>query len=192
MSENTPVNSSPRARELEKTGLTTRQAQSVKQVAFMIARGEKPDAVRSRWERLITDATSNGDSIDANALVQEAIRESYLALAEDLRIYAEKVKYFNECKNLVREYLQRLRDFQQQFDAANADYLCRMRELNDELLSQIQSKEQELQSLDDAGQLAESDLDAQSQKVQEFLGTITNIQRVLGDVTHQVIQNLEP
>ena len=50
-------------------------------------------------------------AVDPNALVQLVLRESYLQTTEDLRFYAEKVKYFNECKKKVREYLQELRDY---------------------------------------------------------------------------------
>ena len=48
---------------------------------------------------------------DPNALVQYVLRESYLQTTEDLRYYAEKVKYYNAIKKAVREYLDALRDF---------------------------------------------------------------------------------
>jgi hypothetical protein len=49
--------------------------------------------------------------IDPNALVQEVLRESYLESVEDLRSYAEKVRYFNKSKQAVRRYLAALRDY---------------------------------------------------------------------------------
>src|SRR4029453_7627530 len=52
-----------------------------------------------------------GGDIDVNALVQYVVRESYLQTTEDLRFYAEKVKYYNQVKKGVREYLGALRDF---------------------------------------------------------------------------------
>jgi hypothetical protein len=48
---------------------------------------------------------------DPNALVQYVLRESYLQTTEDLRYYAEKVKYYNAIKKAVRQYLGALRDF---------------------------------------------------------------------------------
>ena len=48
---------------------------------------------------------------DVDALVQEVLRESYKQTTEDLRFYAEKVRYFNQCKKVVREYLAALRDY---------------------------------------------------------------------------------
>jgi hypothetical protein len=49
--------------------------------------------------------------VDPNALVQQVLRESYLQTTEDLRFYAEKVRYFNQCKKAIRDYLQKLRDY---------------------------------------------------------------------------------
>jgi hypothetical protein len=49
--------------------------------------------------------------LDVNALVQEVLRESYLQATEDLRSYAEKVRYYNQCKKAIRDYLQKLRDY---------------------------------------------------------------------------------
>jgi hypothetical protein len=49
--------------------------------------------------------------VDPNALVQQVLRESYLQTTEDLRFYAEKVRYYNQCKKLIRDYLQKLRDY---------------------------------------------------------------------------------
>jgi len=49
---------------------------------------------------------------DPNLLVQWVLRESYLQTTEDLRDYAEKVRYFNSVKKAIREYLQALRKAQ--------------------------------------------------------------------------------
>ena len=47
---------------------------------------------------------------DIEALVRQVFRESYLQATEDLRSYTEKVRYFNQCKKAIRDYLQKLRD----------------------------------------------------------------------------------
>jgi hypothetical protein len=54
---------------------------------------------------------SENTPVDPNALVQQVLRESYLQTTEDLRFYAEKVRYFNQCKKVIRDYLQKLRDY---------------------------------------------------------------------------------
>ena len=57
----------------------------------------------------IKNAISSGT--DINALVQEVLREAYLQTTEDLRSYAEKVRYYNQMKKALREYLSALREF---------------------------------------------------------------------------------
>jgi len=53
-----------------------------------------------------------GTLTDPNALIQYVLRESYLDQTQDLTFYAQKVKFFNECKKQVRDYLTNLRDLQ--------------------------------------------------------------------------------
>jgi hypothetical protein len=72
-----------------------------------------------RWEEFVKE-TADG-AIDPNALVQHVLRESYLQTTEDLKYYAEKVKYFNQMKKLIREYLQKLRNYDIEFRAAASD-----------------------------------------------------------------------
>jgi len=48
---------------------------------------------------------------DVNALVQQVLREAYGQNTEDLRMYAEKVKDFNKQKEMVRDHLSGLREF---------------------------------------------------------------------------------
>ena len=47
---------------------------------------------------------------DVNALVQSELRESYLENTQDLAFHAEKVKYFNQCKDQIRSYLSDMRE----------------------------------------------------------------------------------
>jgi hypothetical protein len=61
----------------------------------------------------VTDDDSENASgpppTDPNALVQWVLRESYLQTTEDLRFYADKVRYFNKRKRTIRDYLNALR-----------------------------------------------------------------------------------
>jgi hypothetical protein len=42
-------------------------------------------------------------------LVQQVLRDSYIETTEDLRMFAEKVKFFNDVKKQIREELKRAR-----------------------------------------------------------------------------------
>jgi len=74
----------------------------------------------STKDRARQSASGNpeGSTVDPNALVQWVLRESYLQATEDLRYYAEKVKYFNQQKKAIREYLQALSCVKSKFLAA--------------------------------------------------------------------------
>jgi gas vesicle protein len=66
--------------------------------------------MKDSWQDFVSETAQNGGAVDPNALVQFVLRESYLQTTEDLRFYAEKVKYFNETKKTVRDHLEGLRD----------------------------------------------------------------------------------
>ena len=56
---------------------------------------------------------ANGPTIDhgdVNALVQQVLREAYQQNTEDLRLYAEKVKFFNKVKEALRDELGKARE----------------------------------------------------------------------------------
>lgn len=68
---------------------------------------ENTQAVAEAFKNL---AAVLSNTQDPNALIQEVLRESYLQTTEDLRSYAEKVRYFNQQKKAVRDYLNALRE----------------------------------------------------------------------------------
>ncbi len=87
-----------------------------KHVQWIKAKAAEADVSTQGISNLKTAAqdylnASKAGAVDPNALVQFVLRECYLQTTEDLRFYAEKVKYFNECKKMVRDYLQKLRDY---------------------------------------------------------------------------------
>jgi hypothetical protein len=66
--------------------------------------------LQSGWSNFVSKQAEQGGAVDPNALVQYVLRESYMQTTEDLRFYAEKVKYFNTTKKLVHDYVSKLRD----------------------------------------------------------------------------------
>jgi hypothetical protein len=89
----------------QQVGLAVRQG-----IAGLEAVPAAWDQSGDRFTRYVQALQGKGGAVDPNALVQEVLRESYLRTTEDLRFYAEKVKYFNEQKKAVREYLGQIRD----------------------------------------------------------------------------------
>ena len=50
------------------------------------------------------------DYSDVNALVQQVLREAYQQNTQDLRLYAEKVKFYNKVKEALRDELSKARE----------------------------------------------------------------------------------
>jgi hypothetical protein len=68
-----------------------------------------------RKTRDITERSQAVDlGTDVQALVLNVLRESYRQTVEDLRSFAEKVRYLNESKKALRAYLAALGDFRAQ------------------------------------------------------------------------------
>ncbi len=71
------------------------------------SRERRSRKLESRWAEFVSEVAANGGAVDPNALVQYVLRESYLETTEDLRFYAEKVRYYNAVKKRLREELAR-------------------------------------------------------------------------------------
>lgn len=113
--------------------------------------------------------------------MQYVLRESYLQTTEDLRFYAEKVRYFNETKKLIRDYLSKLREFEQGM---------KDEELKSEVDGHIKILEEKLSSADDDAQLANVDLQNVLQKQQQTLQMMSNISKSLYDCAQAIIRKI--
>lgn len=69
------------------------------------------NGMQERFAAFVGDIKANGMPTDVNDLVQAVLREAYMENTADLGFHAQKVKYFNECKKVVRGYVQELRDY---------------------------------------------------------------------------------
>ncbi len=78
------------------------------------------DGLQSRWSDFVSDMGAQGGAIDVNALVQSVLRESYQESTQDLKFYAEKVKFFNGVKKQIREELTRARETKSELITSDA------------------------------------------------------------------------
>ncbi len=69
-------------------------------------------AMESRWSEYVGKVSTGlgGGPIDVNALVQMVLREAYQENTQDLRFFAEKVKFFNNVKKTIRAEMTRGRE----------------------------------------------------------------------------------
>lgn len=88
--------------------LTPADASTLKTLGATFARTGDAGALSRDWQRFV--ATRKPLAADINALIQWVLRESYLQSSEDLKSYAEKVKYFNAKKKALRQVPRSLDD----------------------------------------------------------------------------------
>lgn len=69
-------------------------------------------AVAGTDPSILEEMIARDPSIDVTALVQWALRQSYLEQTEDLRFHADKVKFYNDQKAAIRDHLTELRQYQ--------------------------------------------------------------------------------
>jgi len=100
------------------------------------------------------------------------LHESYVSSTEDLRSYAEKVKFFNDVKKQVRDELHGARGALGEVD------------------SHIQDLEDKLASLGDDAQLARIDLQNVLQMQQQALQMMTNVSKMMHDTASSLIRKI--
>jgi hypothetical protein len=154
---------------------------------------------------------------DVNELVQFVLRESYLETTEDLRVYAQKVRYFNQLKKQIREELCRARQHLADHGEASSldeiepwrkvrftsslvedEHGCVQVETNDageattakELECYIERLELRLLSVGDDAQLANVDLQNVMQKQQQALQMLSNVSKMLHDNAMTIIRKI--
>jgi Spy/CpxP family protein refolding chaperone len=151
--------------------------EKVAAVARLIGNGAPPELVKARWQQAVQGASPG---TDANALVQHVLQQSLMETQRDLAFYADKVKYNNELKKIVREEITRLRE---QLAAAPATDRARLE-------AQVAAFEQRLQAIGDDAQLANVDLQNVLQKQQQALQAMSSTSKMLHDTAMATIRKL--
>ncbi len=154
---------------------------------------------------------------DINALVQKALRDSYVQGAKELSTCAAKVAFFDQLKKSIRAELTAARGHRAQSagkdDAApikpwvgkniSRDLACQQTatmkptlqrgktiSTRGELSAYILDVEEALNSIGDAAQLANVDLQDALQKQQQTLQMMSNISKMLNDTALEVIRKI--
>ena len=188
-------------------------------IAQVVSGDRSPAGVQSRWADFIARVAISGN-VDVNALVMWVLRQSYTETTEDLRFYAEKVKYYNDLKDSIRNELTAAREYLAQADVVGLEseddlpgsgYSAAIvttdptivdgaatvptfeREditTKAELETYIENLETQLNSVGDDAQLANVDLQNVLQKQQQTLQMLSNISKMLHDTAMSVIRKI--
>lgn len=160
--------------------LTLPQACVLNQAIEALRFGDHERA-RGQWSAFIESQLDGGGAIDVNALVLFVLREAYLSATEDLRFYAEKVRYFNQMKKQIREALAQARAVQATLETPR---------LQSEMETHVTELEENLNEAGDDAQLANVDLQNVLQKQQQTLQMMSNISKMLYDTAMSVIRKI--
>jgi hypothetical protein len=69
-----------------------------------------PSAIQGRWKEFCTKVFTGGGSADINSIVQFVLRQSYVQTNKDLQFHADKVRYFKDVKEAIRDHLNMVRE----------------------------------------------------------------------------------
>jgi len=157
----------------EKNTLDEVQTIELRRISSMIAKGDPLTNINASWELFLngtlTDLARKEIPTDVNNLVQHVLREAYLESANDLRVYAEKVRYYNEKKREMRNEILKIRESTERY---------------------ISSLESMLDTAGDDAQLANIDLQNTLQKTQQTLQSMSNISKMLQDTAMAIIRKI--
>lgn len=84
----------------------------LKELGEKIRRNKKLDTnTLNQWKQLVTKIYKTNKAIDINLIVHYVLRESYLYERKNLKFYASRVKYLNNLKGEIRNYIKELRNY---------------------------------------------------------------------------------
>jgi hypothetical protein len=66
--------------------------------------------LQGRWADFVAGQQVGG-AMDVNSLVQFVLREAYMENTKDLHFYAQKVRFYNELKKMIRNELTKAREY---------------------------------------------------------------------------------
>jgi len=161
--------------------LDTNQKRTIQSV-IQLLRGKNTPAAQRQWSRLIDSFKNGSTPIDINDLIQYVLRQSYMETNRDLQFYAAKIRYMNEQKQAIRNYLQSLREMQ---DGVSS------RAVLEDIRNAIDAAEEKLRSIGDDAQLATIDLQGALEKKQQVIQILSNVSKSLHDTATAVIRNIK-
>lgn len=184
--------------------LNARQLAQLNQIASRLAEGSSYRQIQREWEGFASQL--RGSETDANALVQFLLRQAYQQTQADLQAYTARVQLYNEQKEGIRGEVSRLRDFKSGVERGDrgTDFRPNMSvwrvtsnrrppaviKSTDPIDALLSEWEEQLQTVGDDAQLANSDLQNVMQKQQQAMQTMSCISKMLHDTAMAVIRKI--
>lgn len=193
-------------------GLTRDETRALNRVSERLRHKDRA-AAKNEWESLLRSVAHRKADVDVDALVAYVLRQSYIDSSQQLKDYADKVRYFNEQKRAAREQTQELRKQKAELERSDdptATVTVRRLSLSDNYddsdrpVLKAPSSEmtadsvaEELQRVvvlantaEENEQMAQMDLQDALQKRQQTLQMMSNMSKMLHDTAKNMIQNM--
>ena len=94
--------------------------ENIRAIVDLLTKGEHDDAL-AKWKEVAATYTKRTRQRDINALVQHVMREAYLEPNKELKMRADKVRYFNEKKKIAFAYRDELRKIEKELKQSETD-----------------------------------------------------------------------
>jgi len=193
------------------TSVTPAQRVALANVVAALKQGNTANGNQLWTEFCKSYFNSREKAADVNALVQCVLRESYLVMNPMLNQYAQRVAYFNQQKQAIREQLRALRNrraeaLQRQLPSISVPVLILTPtfQLNapaiqsrgnsymtpNQIQSEIAAWQAKLDQIAHDAQLANIDLQNVLQKQQQLIQMLSNVSKVLQDTAMAVIRKI--
>lgn len=188
--------------------LTDKDRSRLEKVVQDLRRGNVPQA-EERWLRVVRETSTGAAPVDVEKMLHWVLRETYVENNKDLRFYADKVRYYNDQKQMVRDHLAEIRataaetprntkieverieltkSYKPKKEPVQTRSTKKMKD--QELASYMKEWEDKLATIGDDAQLANIDLQNQLQKQQQTLQTMSNVSKMLHDTAMAVIRKI--
>ena len=157
---------------MEFSQLPESQQVEIRYIASKIGTGGAPETVIPQWEGFIQNTKASSEELTCggiNQLVQIVLQEAYSTQSADLVFMAEKVRYFDEQKQAIREQI------------------TTMREMADKFISDL---EEQLATVGEDAQLANIDLQNMLQKQQQTMQLMSNMSKMMHDTAMAVVRKM--
>lgn len=190
--------------------LTMVQVAELKQIG-QLARRDDHAALGRRWGAFAADLPLGTTPTDVTALIEWVLRESYLQRLEELRFDADMAKHFDHLKSQLRSELDSARSKKPEAQTRGSVTLrvvsrlpvyrtgavtsatIPMQEMTltpAELDREIAKIETMLKTVGEDAQMAEFELQNQSQKKQQALQMMSRISKLLHDALMSIIKKI--
>jgi hypothetical protein len=196
-----------RARSLPK-GMTRQEQASVAKVVSSL-RGGNTNAVKQDWGNLVTSMVKRKASPTEISTVMDVVLRSCLETNSQLRLLADKVRFYSEVERELRNLLRRMFLARSQaenkpvsvpvltaiptFDASNSSEqpslaLEQHMVTAEELEAEIEETEELMSTMGENAQVANIELQHQLQKQQQTVQMLSNVSKILHDTAMAVIR----